>query len=109
MLAAERETAIALTAVQHERDAQSLVERLAVPGNRPHAIPDAASLSLQLALRLWLPLPAADAFELERSLPHVHASCVLAVASRLGKCPGFLGGSVIWLTPSSEAGQRAPL
>jgi hypothetical protein len=46
VLAAERETAIALTAAQHERDAQSLVERLAVPGIA-HAIPDGASLSLQ--------------------------------------------------------------
>ena len=29
-------------------------------------------------------LPAADAFELERSLPHGHAACVLAMARRLG-------------------------
>jgi hypothetical protein len=29
-------------------------------------------------------LPAADAFELERSLPHGHAACVLALARRLG-------------------------
>src|SRR5438128_2608524 len=29
-------------------------------------------------------LPAADAFELERSLPHGHAACLLAIARRLG-------------------------
>ncbi len=29
-------------------------------------------------------LPAADAFELERSLPHGHVACVLAMAGRLG-------------------------
>jgi len=29
-------------------------------------------------------LPAADAFELERSLPHGHVACVLAMARRLG-------------------------
>lgn len=29
-------------------------------------------------------LPAAEAFELERSLPHGHAACVLAMARRLG-------------------------
>jgi hypothetical protein len=32
VLAAERETAIALPAAQHEREAQSLVERLGGPG-----------------------------------------------------------------------------
>src|SRR5205809_2335776 len=29
-------------------------------------------------------LPAADAFELERSLPHGHVACVLVMARRLG-------------------------